>query len=154
LGRLAPDRLSALRHVAAIESAGSSTRIEGAKLSDREVERLLSHIEIKSFATRDEQEVAGYAEAMEMVSKSFDAITLTENHIMAGIKTSAVINVGMATIAAFIGYGERIVIGLALNDNAMFLACAFPAAVLALLIGGAFRVGKRYAMPAGVRRSK
>jgi len=81
LGRLAPDRLSALRHVAAIESAGSSTRIEGAKLSDREVERLLSNIEIKSFATRDEQEVAGYAEAMELVFKSFDAISLTENHI-------------------------------------------------------------------------
>ena len=81
LGRLAPDRLSALRHVAAIESAGSSTRIEGAKLSDREVERLLSNIEIKSFATRDEQEVAGYAGAMELVFTSFDAITLTENHL-------------------------------------------------------------------------
>lgn len=81
LGRLAPDRLSALRHVAAIESAGSSTRIEGAELSDREVERLLSNIEIKSFATRDEQEVAGYAGAMELVFTSFDAITLTENHL-------------------------------------------------------------------------
>jgi Fic family protein len=81
LGRLAPDRLSALRHVAAIESAGSSTRIEGAKLSDREVERLLSNIEIKVFATRDEQEVAGYAGVMELVFKSFDAIPLTEYHI-------------------------------------------------------------------------
>jgi Fic family protein len=81
LGRLAPDRLSALRHVATIESAGSSTRIEGAKLTDREVERLLSNLEIKSFATRDEQEVAGYAETMELVFKSFDAITLTENHV-------------------------------------------------------------------------
>ena len=81
LGRLAPDRLSALRHVATIESAGSSTRIEGAKLSDREVERLLSNLEIKSFATRDEQEVAGYAETMELVFKSFDAIPLTENHV-------------------------------------------------------------------------
>lgn len=81
LGRLAPDRLSALRHVAVIESAGSSTRIEGAKLSDREVERLLSNIEIKAFATRDEQEVAGYAGVMELVFKSFDAISLTENHI-------------------------------------------------------------------------
>ncbi len=63
LGTLAPDRLSALRRVATIESIGSSTRIEGSKLSDREVERLLSNLEIKSFATRDEQEVAGYAEA-------------------------------------------------------------------------------------------
>src|SRR5687767_2419299 len=71
LGRLAPDRLSSLRHVATIESAGSSTRIEGAKLSDREVERLLSNLEIKPLATRDEQEVAGYAETMELVFKSF-----------------------------------------------------------------------------------
>ena len=53
-----PDRLSALRRVATIESIGSSTRIEGSKLSDREVEQLLSNLEIKSFATRDEQEVA------------------------------------------------------------------------------------------------
>src|ERR1700712_3913037 len=59
LGTLAPERLSALRRVATIESIGSSTRIEGSKLSDREVERLLSNLEIKSFATRDEQEVAG-----------------------------------------------------------------------------------------------
>ena len=62
LGTLGPDRLSALRRVATIESIGSSTRIEGSKLSDREVEQLLSNLEIKSFATRDEQEVAGYAE--------------------------------------------------------------------------------------------
>jgi Fic family protein len=67
LGTLAPDRLSALRRVATIESIGSSTRIEGSKLSDREVERLLSNLEIKSFATRDEQEVAGYAELMDLV---------------------------------------------------------------------------------------
>ncbi len=44
LGTLAPDRLSALRRVATIESIGSSTRIEGSKLSDREVERLLSNM--------------------------------------------------------------------------------------------------------------
>ena len=61
LGRLAPERLSALRHVATIESIGSSTRIEGSKLSDREVEKLLSKLKINSFRTRDEQEVAGYA---------------------------------------------------------------------------------------------
>ena len=74
--------------------------------------------------------------------------------IMAGIKTSAVINVGTATIAAFIGaggYGERIVTGLALNDNAMLLGGAIPAAVLALLIEGAFRVADRWAVPEGLR---
>jgi len=76
--------------------------------------------------------------------------------VLAGIKTSAVINVGTATIAAFIGaggYGERIVAGLALNDNAMLLAGAIPAAVLALLIEGGFRVGERWIIPAGLRSS-
>lgn len=81
IGRIAPDRLVSLRRVATIESIGSSTRIEGAKLSDREVERLLSNLEIKKFSTRDEQEVAGYAEVMEMIFSSFDVISPTENHI-------------------------------------------------------------------------
>jgi osmoprotectant transport system permease protein len=74
--------------------------------------------------------------------------------IMAGIKTSAVINVGTATIAAFIGaggYGERIVTGLALNDHGMLLAGALPAAALALLIEGGFRVAERWLIPAGLR---
>jgi Fic family protein len=65
LSTLAPDRLSALRRAATIESIGSSTRIEGNKLSDRDVEKLLSVIEIQTFNTRDEQEVAGYAAVME-----------------------------------------------------------------------------------------
>lgn len=78
---LAPDRLTSLKRIATIESVGSSTRIEGAKLSDEEVEKLLSKLEQKSFTTRDEQEVAGYADAMDMVFESHDAITLTENHI-------------------------------------------------------------------------
>jgi Fic family protein len=81
LGTLAPDRLSALRRVATIESIGSSTRIEGSKLSDREVEQLLSNLEIKSFSTRDEQEVAGYAELMDLVFSSWRDILFTENHI-------------------------------------------------------------------------
>ena len=81
LGALAPDRLIALRRVAAIESVGSSTRMEGSKLSDREVERLLSNPQIKSFATRDEQEVAGYAAVMDLVFSSWPDIALTENHI-------------------------------------------------------------------------
>jgi len=81
LGTLAPERLSALRRVATIESIGSSTRIEGSKLSDREVKLLLSNLEIKKFDTRDEQEVAGYAQVMEMVFAHSDAIDLTENHI-------------------------------------------------------------------------
>ena len=81
LGTLAPDRLSALRRVATIESIGSSTRIEGSKLSDREVEKLLSNLEIKNFDTRDAQEVAGYADTMELVFASWGEITVTENHV-------------------------------------------------------------------------
>lgn len=73
-------------------------------------------------------------------------IPLALPSILAGIKTSAVINVGTATIAAFVGaggYGERIVSGLALNDNATLLAGAIPAAALALLVQGAFELGER-----------
>lgn len=81
IGRIAPERLAALRHVATIESVGSSTRIEGAKLDNREVERLLSNLQARPLATRDEQEVAGYAEVMDTIFAHWDAIPLTENHI-------------------------------------------------------------------------
>lgn len=81
LGTLAPDRLSALRRVATTESIGSSTRIEGSALSDRDVERLLSNLAIKSLATRDEQAVAGYADLMDLVFSSWQDIPFTENHI-------------------------------------------------------------------------
>lgn len=81
LGTLAPERLNALRRVATIESIGSSTRIEGSKLTDREVEQLLSKLEIKKFSSRDEQEVAGYAEVMETVFHAFSDIPITENHL-------------------------------------------------------------------------
>ena len=81
LGTLAPERLRALRRVATIESIGSSTRIEGSKLSDREVERLLRNLDIGSFASRDEQEVAGYAEVMETVFQAWEDLPFTENYI-------------------------------------------------------------------------
>ena len=73
-------------------------------------------------------------------------LPLAAPSILAGIKTSAVINVGTATIAAFIGaggYGERIAQGLALNDNAMLLAGAVPAAALALIVQGLFALAER-----------
>ena len=79
---LAQEKLTTLRRIATIESVGSSTRIEGAKLSDREVEKLLSGVKAKPFASRDEQEVAGYADAMDLVFDGFESITITENHIM------------------------------------------------------------------------
>ena len=81
LGTLAPERLSALRRVATIESIGASTRIEGSTLTDRDVERLLSNLAIQSFATRDEQEAAGYAELMDLVFSSWRDILFNENHI-------------------------------------------------------------------------
>src|SRR5690606_4743784 len=81
IGRISPERLTALRRVATIESIGSSTRIEGARLSDREVEALLAGLEIKEFASRDEEEVAGYAETMETIFAHFNDIALTEDHI-------------------------------------------------------------------------
>lgn len=76
LGTLAPDRLDRLRHVATIESVGSSTRIEGSSLSDRDVERLLGNLETGSLADRDEQEVAGYAHVMELVFASWREMSL------------------------------------------------------------------------------
>jgi osmoprotectant transport system permease protein len=76
--------------------------------------------------------------------------------VLAGIKISAVINVGTATIAAFIGaggYGERIVAGLAINDHALMLAGAVPAAVLALLIQGLFELWERRFLTYGLPRN-
>ena len=81
-------------------------------------------------------------------------LPLASRSILAGIKTAAVISVGAATIAAFIGaggYGERIVAGLAVNDASMLLAGAVPAAVLALVVQWLFDVLERRVVPAGLR---
>ncbi len=76
-----PERLQALKQVATIESIGSSTRIEGSKLNNTQIEALLGNVDKASFLTRDEQEVAGYADAMEMVFENYADIPLTENYI-------------------------------------------------------------------------
>lgn len=81
LSNISPDRLRQLRKVATIESIGSSTRIEGAKLTDIQIETLLSNLTSKSFKSRDEQEVAGYAEAMDVVFQAYEDLSITENHI-------------------------------------------------------------------------
>ena len=81
LKNMSPERLRQLRKIATIESIGSSTRIEGAKLSDIQVETLLSSLTSTSFKTRDEQEVAGYAEAMDTVFQAYEDMRITENHI-------------------------------------------------------------------------
>lgn len=81
VGRLMPDRLSVLKKVATIESIGSSTRIEGAKLSNNEIEQLLSQRSANHFLSRDEQEVSGYAYVCEKICDYYDSILLNENMI-------------------------------------------------------------------------
>ena len=81
LRNIAPERLSALKRVATIESVGSSTRIEGVKLTNAQVEALLAGLATRSFTSRDEEEVAGYASLMETIFQSFEQLSLTENHL-------------------------------------------------------------------------
>lgn len=81
LGNLAPERLAVLRRIATVESVASSTRIEGVQLSDQEVERLLSGVGRRTFASRDEQEVAGYADVMELIFGGWLDMLFTGNLI-------------------------------------------------------------------------
>ena len=81
LGRRRLEQLKGLRRVSSIESIGSSNRIEGNKLSDEEVEKLLANIGKKSFKSRDEEEVAGYAELMDTIFDDYTVIPISENYI-------------------------------------------------------------------------
>jgi osmoprotectant transport system permease protein len=77
--------------------------------------------------------------------------------LLAGVATAAVINVGTATVAAFVGaggLGERIVAGLAVNDTPLMLAGALPAALLALLVQGVFALVGQRLVPAPLRRAR
>ena len=78
---LRTEQLKTLKRVSTLESIGSSNRIEGNKLTDTEVEKLLSRINKKSFKSRDEEEVAGYAELMDTVFDNYSVIPLSENYI-------------------------------------------------------------------------
>ena len=76
--------------------------------------------------------------------------------IMAGVRTAAVINVGTATLAAFIGaggLGDPIVSGLALSDTRLILSGALPAAILALLVDGGLGLVERAVAPRGLREA-
>ncbi|MFT4523617.1 MAG: Fic family protein [Bacteroidia bacterium] len=73
--------LNELKIIATIESIGSSTRIEGSKMTDEEVDAFVNAIKITSFKSRDEQEVFGYYDTLSLVYDSFEAIHLTENHL-------------------------------------------------------------------------
>ena len=73
--------LKELRRIATIESVGSSTRIEGVTLTDNEIKKLLNNLKITELKTRDEQEVVGYYDTLEVVYKNYDNIKLSENYI-------------------------------------------------------------------------
>jgi Fic family protein len=77
--KLSPQALTRLRRSVVVTSTGASTRIEGAKLSDEEVEKLLKGLKIQKLKTRDEQEVAGYAELLLNVFESYPDMKLSEN---------------------------------------------------------------------------
>ncbi len=79
--RLTPNELLGMKRVATIESVGSSNRIEGNKMTDAQVEELFNHIDKKSFLSRDEEEVAGYADLINTIFESFSEIPLSENYI-------------------------------------------------------------------------
>jgi osmoprotectant transport system permease protein len=81
-------------------------------------------------------------------------LPLASRAILAGIKTSAVINVGTATLAALIGapgFGQPILTGIRLADNARIMEGAIPAALLALAAQGLFELAERWLVPRGLR---
>lgn len=81
-GKLLPQTIERLTHSVIVTSTGSSNRIEGNHLSDKEVEALYRNIRIKKFRTRDEQEVGGYLEMLELVFNNYEDIALREGTIL------------------------------------------------------------------------
>ena len=81
LREIRAERLGELRHVTTIESAGSSTRIEGAELSNEEVARVLSGLSVDSFRARDASEVRGYGELLETIFSHFTDIPFEERYV-------------------------------------------------------------------------
>jgi Fic family protein len=81
LGEIRAERLTSLRQVTTVESAGSSTRIEGAELTDDEVSRVLQGLQVDSFRARDEGEVLGYGELLQTIFDNHREIPLTENYL-------------------------------------------------------------------------
>ena len=79
--QMSPEILNYLKKVATIESVGASNRIEGNKLSDKEVEKILSNVKMTSFKSRDEEEVAGYAEVSNLIFNDYEIVPFTENYI-------------------------------------------------------------------------
>lgn len=73
--------LKQLKTIATVRSVGASTRIEGSKMSNEEVEVLLKEIDITKIVDRDSQEVVGYFETLDLISESFEEISITENSL-------------------------------------------------------------------------
>jgi len=73
--------LKQLKSIATVRSVGASTRIEGSKMSDEEVEVLLREIDITKLVDRDSQEVVGYFETLDLISESYDDIPITESSL-------------------------------------------------------------------------
>lgn len=73
--------LKELKSIATVRSVGASNRIEGNKMSDEEVDVLLQKIDIAKLTDRDSQEVVGYFEVLDLISESYEGISVTENHI-------------------------------------------------------------------------
>lgn len=79
--RLEGSNLRQLRHIATIQSVGASTRIEGSKMSDEDVAKLLDNLGISKIEDRDSQEVVGYFNMLDTIVDSFDAIVISETNI-------------------------------------------------------------------------
>ncbi|KAA1239307.1 Fic family protein [Aquimarina sp. RZ0] len=73
--------LKELRKIATIESIGSSTRIEGATLTDNEVEKLLKSVKITKLTTREQQEVVGYYDALQIILDNYKDLPITERYL-------------------------------------------------------------------------
>ncbi|MBI5400916.1 MAG: Fic family protein [Candidatus Yonathbacteria bacterium] len=81
--RMTPQAISTLRKSVLVTSAGASTRIEGSKLSDEEVKKIMQGLSISKFADRDSQEVQGYLETLQNVFDNFQTLPLRESTIQA-----------------------------------------------------------------------
>jgi Fic family protein len=73
--------LKELKSIATVRSVGASNRIEGNRMSDQEVDVLLQRIDITKLTDRDSQEVVGYFEVLDLISESYENISITESHI-------------------------------------------------------------------------
>ncbi len=102
-------------------------------------------------STRESAEALGLPPAARL---RLIELPLAARSILAGVKTSAVINVGTATLGGLIGaggYGQPIFIGIPLNDMGMVLEGAVPAALMALAVQGLFELAERFVVPRGLR---